>query len=64
VAVTVLCAIIGTAAAWCTERTNLPGRRVWEVLIVVPLAIPDFVVSFGWASLGTGSRASVARSWS
>jgi iron(III) transport system permease protein len=23
------------------------------VLIVVPLAIPDFVVSFGWASLST-----------
>jgi len=51
VAVTVLCAIIGTAAAWCMERTHLPGRRVWEVLVVVPLAIPDFVVSFGWASL-------------
>jgi iron(III) transport system permease protein len=51
VVVTVLCAVIGTAAAWCVERTNLPGRRVWEVLVVVPLAIPDFVVSFGWASL-------------
>src|SRR5580698_10669019 len=53
VVVTALCAVIGTAAAWCVERTNLPGRRVWEVLIVVPLAIPDFVVSFGWASLWT-----------
>jgi iron(III) transport system permease protein len=51
--VTVACAIIGTAAAWCVERTNLPGRRVWAVLVVVPLAIPDFVVSFGWASLWT-----------
>jgi iron(III) transport system permease protein len=26
---------------------------VWAVLLVVPLAIPDFVVSFGWASLWT-----------
>jgi iron(III) transport system permease protein len=51
VAVTVLCAIIGTAAAWCVERTDLRGRRIWEILVVVPLAIPDFVVSFGWASL-------------
>ena len=49
--VTALCAVIGTAAAWCVERTDLPGRRVWAVLVVVPLAIPDFVVSFGWASL-------------
>jgi iron(III) transport system permease protein len=51
--VTALCAVIGTGAAWCIERTNLPGRRAWEVLVVVPLAIPDFVVSFGWASLWT-----------
>ena len=53
VVVTLLCAIIGTGAAWCIERTNLPGKRVWEILVVVPLAIPDFVVSFGWASLWT-----------
>jgi iron(III) transport system permease protein len=53
VVVTAACAVIGTAAAWCVERTNLPGRRVWAVLVVVPLAIPDFVVSFGWASLWT-----------
>jgi len=53
VVVTFLCAIVGTAAAWCVERTDLPGRRLWAVLVVVPLAIPDFVVSFGWASLST-----------
>ena len=53
VVVTVLCAVIGTAAAWFVERTDLPGRRMWAVLVVVPLAIPDFVVSFGWASLST-----------
>jgi iron(III) transport system permease protein len=50
VVVTVLCAIIGVLAAWCVERTDLPGRRVWAVLVVIPFAIPDFVVSFGWAS--------------
>jgi len=53
VAVTVACAVLGTAAAWCVERTDLPGRHVWAVLVVVPLAIPDFVVSFGWNSLWT-----------
>jgi iron(III) transport system permease protein len=51
--VTLLCAVIGTAAAWFVERTDLPGRRVWTVLVIVPLAIPDFVVSFGWSSLST-----------
>lgn len=53
VVVTALSAVLGTAAAWCIERTDLPGRRLWAVLVVVPLAIPDFVVSFGWASLTT-----------
>ncbi len=51
VAVSALCTVLGTGAAWLVERTNLPGRRVWSVLLVVPLAIPDFVISFGWASL-------------
>ena len=39
--VTAACAVIGMAAAWLIERTNLPGRRIWAVLVVVPLAIPD-----------------------
>ena len=56
VVVTVACAVIGTAAAWCVERTDLPGRRAWAVLVVVPLAIPDFVVSFGWNSLWTWAQ--------
>ena len=37
VVVTALCAVIGTAAAWFVERTDLPGRRIWAVLVVVPL---------------------------
>jgi iron(III) transport system permease protein len=53
VVVTILCAIIGTLAAYCVERTDLPGRHVWAVLVVIPFAIPDFVVSFGWSSLST-----------
>jgi iron(III) transport system permease protein len=62
VAVTVLCAVVGTGAAWLVERTDLPGRRIWAVLLVIPLAIPDFVVAFGWSSLWTsvqGFRGSV-----
>jgi iron(III) transport system permease protein len=51
VVVTALCAVLGTLAAYGVERTNLPGRRIWAVLVVVPFAIPDFVLSFGWNSL-------------
>jgi len=51
VVVTALCAVIGTLAAWFVERTDLPGRRIWAVLVVVPVGIPDFVTSFGWKSI-------------
>jgi iron(III) transport system permease protein len=46
-----LSAVIGVGAAWCVERTMLPGRRAWGTLAVVPLAIPAFVTSYAWVSL-------------
>jgi len=46
-----LTAVLGTGAAWLVDRTTLPGRRVWNVLLVAPLAVPAFVNSFGWVSL-------------
>jgi iron(III) transport system permease protein len=49
--VTVTSAVIGTAAAYVTERTDLPGRRVLSALLVLPVAVPDFVIAWGWVSL-------------
>ncbi len=46
-----LSAVIGTAAAWLVERTRLPGRPLWNALLVAPLAVPAFVNSYGWVSL-------------
>jgi iron(III) transport system permease protein len=51
VIVSLLAATIGTAAAWLTERTALPVRRVWTVLLVLPVALPDFVVGYAWHSI-------------
>ncbi|MDR3522008.1 MAG: iron ABC transporter permease [Acidocella sp.] len=48
---TICCGVIGTAIAWFIERTDLPGRRIWAVLAVVPLAIPPFITSYAWISL-------------
>ncbi|RFA13257.1 iron ABC transporter permease [Subtercola boreus] len=42
--------VLGVGGAWLVERTNLPGRRVWAVLLAAPLAIPAFVSSYGWVS--------------
>src|SRR6202034_4188735 len=54
VVVTALCAVVGTMAAWLVERTDLPGRRIWAVVLGLPIAVPDFVVSFGWVQLAPG----------
>jgi iron(III) transport system permease protein len=53
-ACTLLCALLGVAGAWLLERAALPGRRLWAVVLVLPLGIPDFVVGFGWVSLEPG----------
>lgn len=54
VAASALSAVIGIAAAWCVERTDIPGRRMWMVVLVLPLAVPEFVSSFGWVSFFPG----------
>ena len=46
--VVVLAAGLGVITAWCTERTRLPARRLWTVLLVLPVAIPDDVVGYAW----------------
>ncbi|MBV9907544.1 MAG: iron ABC transporter permease, partial [Hyphomicrobiales bacterium] len=51
VAASLITAIIGTAAAWFVERTDLPGRNVWSVLMAAPLAVPPFITSYAWVSL-------------
>lgn len=50
--VTVLTCVIGLAAGWCIIRSDLPGRRAWQVIVALPLALPSFVMSYAWASLG------------
>ena len=36
-------AVLGTTLAWLTARTDLPGRRLWRILLPLPLAYPTFV---------------------
>ena len=51
VGVTVTCAVVGLSLAWLLERSNLPGRRLWGVILCLPFAVPAFVSSFTWVSL-------------
>ena len=43
---------------------RFPARRVWTVLLVLPVAIPDFVVGYAWHSIDpTHERRSSAPRW-
>ncbi len=46
--IAVTAASIGLAVplAWLLARTDLPGRRVWTVLLILPLAVPSYVAAF------------------
>ena len=50
-ATTIGCVVIGVAVAWCVERTDLPGRRIWAVVAALPITVPAFVTSYSWVSV-------------
>lgn len=51
--VTAAASALGLALAWLTLRTDLPGWRLWSVLLVLPLVIPTYVGGFVYvAALG------------
>lgn len=47
-------AVLSIALAWLTERSDLPGSRLWSWLSVAPLAIPAFVHSYAWVTMAPG----------
>lgn len=53
-AVTAVCLVLGIGLAYLTIRTDLPGRRAWTVIAVLPLAVPSYVASYVWVSFAPG----------
>jgi iron(III) transport system permease protein len=53
-AVTLGAVVLGFVAGYLVERTDLPGRRVWIVVLTLPLAVPEFVHGYSWVSLMPG----------
>lgn len=49
----VLAFVIGTALAWMNERTNLPFRRLFFALSIVPLIIPSILFTISWIMLAS-----------
>jgi len=46
IAVTASSIALAVPLAWLLVRTDLPGRRVWTVLMILPLVVPSYVGAF------------------
>ncbi|MEO1153851.1 MAG: iron ABC transporter permease [Pseudomonadota bacterium] len=43
--------VIGTLTAWLVTMTAFPGRRIFEVILVLPLAFPAYVLAYGYTHI-------------
>ena len=50
IAVTLTAIAIAVPVAWLTVRTDLPGRRIWAVLLTLPLVIPSYIGAYALIS--------------
>ena len=52
-AATVMALILGFTMAWIITRTNVPGRRFFEQMMVVPYYLTPLLGALAWSLLGT-----------
>ena len=53
VAVTAASILIAVPLAWLTTSTDLPGKRLWAVVVALPLVVPSYVAAYLFASILT-----------
>lgn len=46
VLVACLCGALALPLAWLTHATDVPGRALWQRLLVLPLAVPSYISGF------------------
>jgi len=63
VAVAVTASTLAVTLAWLTTRTDLPGRRVWALLTVLPFVIPSYIVAYLFVSAVGPSGVIVQANW-
>ena len=49
--VTIGVAVIGTGTAWITAKHEFPGRAAFEWLLILPLAMPAYVLAYTYTDL-------------
>ena len=51
-AVVALATLIGVSIAWALSNVDLPGLALLRALVILPVAIPSYVFTYSWLSLG------------
>lgn len=51
--VTLATAVLAVPLAWLTSCTDLPGKKIWAVLLALPLVIPSYVAAYLFVSMMT-----------
>jgi iron(III) transport system permease protein len=43
--------LLGVSCAWCIERYDFPGRQALSWMLVLPLAMPSYVIAYAYTDL-------------
>src|SRR3954452_8514556 len=63
-AVTLAAVPLGVALALVLRRPDLPGRRAWQVAVLLPVLVPDFVLGYSWTqAYGRGGFTDALLGW-
>jgi iron(III) transport system permease protein len=63
VGVSILTAVLGGALGWIQARYEFPLRKLLDVLLILPLAFPGFVIAYVWVGFGQSVGINVQGAW-
>ena len=43
--------VLGVSSAWVVSRYQIPGKRVFEWLLILPLTIPSYITAYAYAGV-------------
>lgn len=49
--VAVMVGVIGVGSAWAVTAWDFPGRKILSWALLLPLAMPTYIVAFAWLDL-------------
>jgi len=51
IAVGITTLLLGVSLAWIMARYDFPGKRIWKWIVILPFAIPGYVLAYAYATI-------------